>query len=65
MTTVPPIAPQFVCLSMIVSGRAWHNAETFSVPDGVAYALQRENEPGEHLPPLVLKSLQIYGMPRP
>lgn len=53
------ISPHFVCLSMIVSGRYQHNAHSFCAIDGLAYAIERENE-CEPLPPLVERSVEIF-----
>lgn len=53
------ISPHFVCLSMIVSGRYQHNAPHFGAIDGLAYAIERENEDAP-LPPLVERSVAIF-----
>lgn len=53
------ISPHFVCLSMIVSSRAWSDPENFSACDGLAYAIERENDPDGDLPPLVLRSVEL------
>lgn len=51
-------SPHFVCLSMIVSCRAWSDPPHLSVMDCLAYAIERENEP-EPMPPLVERSIAI------
>jgi hypothetical protein len=48
--------PQFVCLSMIVNSRAWHDSPYLSWMDCLSYAIERENDPGA-LPPLVQKTV--------
>lgn len=53
------ISPHFVCLSMIVSGRYMSERETFAAVDGLAYAIERENEP-ESLPTIVQTSVDIF-----
>lgn len=39
-----PISPHFVCLSMIVSGRAWRNSDTLGAIDCLAHAIEREGD---------------------
>lgn len=54
------LSPHFICLSMIVSGRAWAEHPHFSAVDGLAYAIERENDPSGPLPPLVERSVAIF-----
>lgn len=52
------LSPHFVSLSLCVSGRAWHDAETLGLVDCVAWAIERESDPVD-LPPLVALSVAI------
>jgi len=51
-------SPHFVCLSMCVTGRAWGDPPYLSVPDCIAWAIERDGDPVD-LPPLVTRSLEI------
>lgn len=53
------LAPQFVSLSLLVSGR-YHDTESpnLSVCDCIAWAIERDGDPVD-LPPLVERSLAI------
>lgn len=55
---MPDLAPQFVALSMIVTGRAYGNSPYLSVMDCLAWAIEREGDPVD-LPPLVERSVAI------
>jgi hypothetical protein len=52
------IAPQFVALSLLVSGRAFRDSPNLSVCDCIAWAIERDGDPVD-LPPLVERSLAI------
>ena len=53
------IAPQFVALSLLVSGR-YHDRQSpnLSLCDCVAWAIERDGDPVD-LPPLVQRSIEI------
>lgn len=53
------MSPYFYSLSLLVSGRGWHDSPWLSAVDGLAYAIERENEP-EPLPTLVAMSVDIF-----
>ncbi len=55
------MSPYFYSLSMLVSGRAWGERETFAAVDGLAYAIERENDPAEPLPRVVQMSVEIFA----
>lgn len=61
MSSTAAISPHFVCLSMVVSGRYQGERQYFGAVDGLAYALERENDPDE-LPAIVQKSLEVFGV---
>jgi hypothetical protein len=55
---VEVIAPQFIALSLLVSGRAFGDSPNLSVCDCIAWAIERDSDPVD-LPPLVQRSLAI------
>lgn len=55
---MPDLAPQFVALSLCVTGRAFRESPNLSMMDCLAWAIERESDPVD-LPPLVERSIAI------